>query len=182
MNLLAFIAQIVDSLAWPIFVAWFIYLFRDSLAAQFSRLTKVKYKEFVAEFNNDLDQIELPSIPDEPSATEELGEEKTISLSELAEVAPRAAILEAWAMIERSTRQYLASVGVDKRMSYQGLRKLPAEHQQPLERILGPYQELRLLRNRAAHVHDDILTASVATKYVALATQIDSKIRDAARP
>jgi ABC-type siderophore export system fused ATPase/permease subunit len=179
LDLLAFIAQIIDSLAWPILVAWFIYLFRDSLSAQFTRLTKVKYKDFVAEFNNDLEQIELPTEPDKPSAIENLGDEKTISLSEMAEVAPRAAILEAWAMIERSTRMYLASIGVDKRMSYQGLRKLPAAHQQPLKHILGPYQELRVLRNRAAHVHDDVLTTSVAAKYVALATRIDSEIRDA---
>lgn len=182
MTFLEFLAALVDSLAWPALVGYVIYLLRDSFAALLRRLSSVKYKELEAQFREALSEIKLPqepasaeslSLEDEPSRPD------TVSLIELADVSPRVAVMEAWIKIEHATRDYLESAGLDRRYSYQGLRRLPKSDRSKLEPILMPYQELRILRNKAAHGLESDLTPDVARDYIRVASEVEKAIRAA---
>ena len=179
MSILEFIAKVIDSLVWPVLVAWLVYGFRSPIGTLIGRLTSLRYKGLEAEFEKRLNKI-APD-PDMVSAyiAESPDEQQTISLLELAEIAPRAAVLEAWIQIEKATRDYLDSIGIERRMSYQGLLRLPDEYKTPLKPILTAYQELRLLRNKVTHSRDDDITADSAKWYVDVALWVAAEIRRA---
>ena len=181
MNLLAFFAQLVDSLAWPVLVAWLAYGFRTPIARLLGRIKSLKYKELEAEFEQTLDEIEIIPAPERPVAIEEDIARDTITIIELADVSPRAAVMEAWIRIERATRTYLDSDGLKRRYSYQGLRRLPSDKLKPIESILSPYQELRLLRNKATYADDFDINPNVAKEYVEIAANIERVIREAVK-
>ena len=179
MSTLEFVAKVIDSLVWPALVAWLVYGFRSPIGTLIRRLSSLKYKGLEAEFEKRLDEI--VSAPDLASAqiADTPDQQQTISLIEIAEIAPRAAVLEAWIQIEKATREYLDSIGIERRMSYQGLRRLPDKHKAPLKALLPGYQELRLLRNKAAHAQDSDINADSAKSYVEIALWVAAEIRRA---
>lgn len=181
MSFAEFLASTIDSLAWPVILAWLAVRFKDSIGALIGRLTLFKYKGLEAEFEQKLEQIGSP--PTEPSAPGGESDEgaATISIFDLADISPRAAIMESWIKIERATRDYLNSVGIERRKSYQGLHRLPSEIRKPLEPILSAYQELRLLRNKAANAHDIDLNSDLAREYADIALSVERTIREAAK-
>ena len=182
MNFLEFLAALLDSLAWPALVGYIIYLLRDSFATLLRRLSSFKYKELEAQFRETLSEIDLPQEPASPerlSPEEEPSRPDTVSLIELADVSPRAAVMEAWIKIEHATRDYLESAGLERRFAYQGLRRLPASARSKLKPILNPYHELRILRNKAAHGLEFDLTPDVARDYIRVASDVEKAIRSA---
>ena len=181
MNRIELIASLVDSMAWPVVVVVIAYWLRDSIVALAERISSVKIRDVEAFFNQTLEDIAPAEA--EITATERLQatESKSVTLMELVDISPRVAILEAWVGIEAATRHYSKSHGLGKRVSYQGLRRLPKEHRQKIEHILTPYQELRVLRNRAAHSTDFDLTPQIARKYIDVATWVERVLNDASR-
>lgn len=179
MSILEFVAKVIDSLIWPAIVAWLVYGFRVPIGTLIGRLSSLKYNGLEAEFEKRLDNV--TPAPDLVSAqiADFPDREQTVSLIEIAEIAPRAAVLEAWIQIEQATREYLDSIGIERRMSYQGLRRLPDIHKAPLKHILPGYQELRLLRHKAAHAQDSDINAENAKTYVDVALYVAAEIRRA---
>jgi len=178
---LEFVAKVIDSLVWPALVAWLVYGFRSPIGTLIGRLSTLKYKDLEAEFEKRLDEIEPVAGVVSAQITDTAEQQQTISLVELAEIAPRAAVLEAWIQIEKATREYLDSIGIERRLSYQGLRRLPDIHKAPLKPILPGYQELRLLRNIAAQAQDSDINADTAKSYVDIALWIAAEIRRASK-
>ena len=170
MNWFGLFASIIDSLAWPTLVGIVIFLLRDSFNQLLQRLSRFKYKDVEANFNERLNDLQ----PTESIATETErlvpDGDNTVTLLELADISPRGAILEAWIKIESSTRGFLESVGMERRKYYQGLRRLSPEHLSKIEQVIHPYEELRILRNEAAHSSDFDLTPETARRYIETAT------------
>lgn len=181
MNSLGLFASIVDSLAWPALFGLVVFSFKDSIVQLLQRLSRFKYKNLEADFIETLD--DLPPIDETKKDAENLVPivDNTITLLELADISPRVAILEAWAQIESSTRRFLESVGIERRKYYAGLRKLPHEYLQEIEQIVQPYEELRMLRNKAAHSGDFDLSPEVARRYIEKATWVEQTIRKASQ-
>ncbi|WP_299178864.1 hypothetical protein [uncultured Neptuniibacter sp.] len=181
MDFLEFLASAIDSLAWPILVGSLIYILRKPVGKLLDRVSRFKYKDLEAEFRETLEDIR-PADEEiiEPEPVDTTNPE-TVSLSELAEVSPRAAIMEAWIKIEKATENYLVSSGLEKKYSYQGLRRLPSNIRSPIEHILTQYQELRLLRNKAAHASDFDLDSSSAREFIRISGYVVREIEGAAR-
>lgn len=181
MNFLEFLASAIDSLAWPILVGSIIYILRNPVGKLLDRVSRFKYKDLEAEFRERLEDIR----PEDEEITEtepvDATNRETVFLSELAQVSPRAAIMEAWIKVEMATQNYLESAGLEKKYSYQGLRRLPSNVLNPIEHILTQYQELRLLRNKAAHASDFDLDSSSAREFIRISGYVVREIEGATR-
>ncbi len=175
MNLLEFFASIVGSLAWPVSVVFCIYILRVPAGKLIERVTKLKYGELEAEFQERLKKIGpisedgIKEIPKEQSTT-------SISLEDLIEVSPRAAILEAWIVVEKATLKFCEANGLPLNISNQGLFRLSEEKGLDIDAFQNAYQELRLLRNKAAHATDSDITRVTAKQYVKTAYFIAAEL------
>ena len=58
MSTLEFVVKVIDSLVWPVLVAWLVYGFRSPIGTLIGRLSTLKYKDLQAEFEKRLDEIE----------------------------------------------------------------------------------------------------------------------------
>ena len=181
MNWLGLIASAIDSLAWPTLVGFVIFLLRNAIIQLIQRLSRVKYKDLEANFKQRLDDLHphrgtaIDTNALDPDA------DNTVTLIELADISPRAAILEAWAKIEASIRLFLKSVGIKPRKYYQGLNKLPKEHSRKIEQIIHPLEELRILRNQAAQSADFDLSPEIARNYIDTAAWVERTIDQASQ-
>jgi hypothetical protein len=178
------LVQLVTGLAWPIVVVWVAYLFKHELTALIARISRFKYKDF--EFEIGLAKAEeqvtiiqrtnqIPQLPD--PATLRTFEQ----LRRIAEVSPRAAVIEAWNMVEEAAGRSGFVQGADRprvnaplfidRLVRTG--KLPPGSGELI-------QEMRNLRNRAAHgilaLPEDTLTKEDADRYLELAAKVSSLI------
>ena len=181
MNWLELIASLVDSISWPILVGLVVYWLRHSIVALAERVSRIKFKDMEAHFKERLGELTPDDAKVAAEESMETAESKTITFMELADISPKTAILEAWIRIEVATRRYTKSLGLGKRLSYQGLRRLPQQHRQKIEHILTPYQELRYLRNQAARSSEFDLTPQVAREYIDVAIWVERVLDDTSR-
>src|SRR5216683_1897421 len=112
MDLLAFIAAVVASLAWPLTVLIALFVLRKQLVELIPGIRRLKYKDLEVDFGKELQRIEavMDTVEEPPKAKIELPAEvqpeplpKTQGelLEKLAELSPNAAILESWRNVER---------------------------------------------------------------------------------
>lgn len=179
------LVQLIIGIAWPVVVLWIAYLFKRELTALFGRVSRFKYKD--VEFEMGLAKAEeratiiqrnetVPQLPDPETS------KKFDQLRRIADVSPRAAIMEAWIAIEdaagrsgfiqgaqqplinaESFVHYLVHTG-----------KLPAESDSLVT-------ELRNLRDHAAahkiaNIPEFTLTRQDAERYLELAAKVSSMI------
>lgn len=178
------LVTLIVGIAWPVATVWVAYMFKGELKALVSRISHLKYKEVEAKFEKGLAEAEAevkkvelttpPALP-QPERLSQLDQ-----LRRIAEVSPRAAIMEAWVLIETA-----ATVGgftsgtvmprVNPRLLTEQLvrvGKIPDE-----SRVL--MDKLRQLRNQAAHLPDFALSQDEAERYLELAVKISEIIRSA---
>lgn len=80
-------------------------------------------------------------------------------VSKIAELSPSAAILESWKNVERTLDLYFSARGIKKPLSGQSITgHLDYDPNFPPQ-LVSAYQELRVLRNKAAHERDGISAA-----------------------
>ena len=187
MNGLEFIAALISALVWPTVAIVVVILLRKPLAGLIPLLRHVKYKDLELEFAQEVQQLReeaeaalrpLTSPPPRVTAEED-------SLTHLAAMSPRSAVVEAWRLVESSARYAIEARGV------------PAEGGRPvngpqLTRALGRTEvldretrglmdRLRMLRNQTVHADDFFVDEASAREYVqlavALARRIDAEIR-----
>lgn len=171
--------KIIDSLAWPIAVLILAFAFRAELRKILNRMSRLKYKELEATFDNELSQVEnsrkshaepeqepLPEKPEEKSAYAQL--------LRIAEVSPRAAVTESWREVEAVVDQLATSMGIDAKSPLSGIKVIRSLIQE--ERVdaslLEEYTRLRKLRNQAAHAGEFDISQTEAERYAALAVEI----------
>lgn len=158
MNTLEFIASLVDSLAWPGVVYLFLWIFQERIGSLLPRLVRFKHKDTEVEFSEAIERLEREEQPALRDSAEE-GEpnEQYLELLKIAEISPRAAVMEAWIKVETSAAK--AAVRAFPELDEKLLRG-PAQPLRLLEsRVLNrsetnEIRELRRLRNMAAH-HED---------------------------
>src|SRR5687768_11195311 len=114
MDILSFIAAIVAALAWPVAVVVLVLVVRGPLLALIPKLEELQYKDFVLRFREELSEAgarlpvgkeELKALPPPAVAEQE-------RLESLASVSPRAAVLEAWVVLEGALLKRLVELGV----------------------------------------------------------------------
>lgn len=177
MSILEFVASIISSLAWPMLVGFSVYILRAPAGKLIARISKFKYGELEAEFREVLDDIKPIESKVSERAQLEQRESVSIDLEELADVSPRAAVMEAWILVEKATVEFCeADYFPLSRISYQGLFRASKEKNLDIEHLQTAYQEMRSLRNKVAHASDFDIKPGTARDYVKAAYFISSEL------
>ncbi|MBW3587898.1 MAG: hypothetical protein KY429_00570 [Actinobacteria bacterium] len=186
MDWLEFIASLVESLAWPIVVVLILILFRNPVTDLIPLVRRIKYKDLELEFERTLaeatQKAQREQLPITRPSLAERYDENLTRLVWVAEVSPRAAILEAWLEVEASAAEAAVRFG---------LRLEPRDRPSPLrlgsllagagvfsQGLLDVYNELRDLRNKAVHAVDISLSPAVVRDYVSLALSLVEYLRN----
>ncbi|ABX51706.1 hypothetical protein Sbal195_4549 (plasmid) [Shewanella baltica OS195] len=162
-------------MAWPAAVIWMSFIFRSEVRALLSRVSSFKYKDVEASFGQRLEKAENDArlIQSPTKAKDSESENSQIEqLLRISEVSPRAAVVEAWTLIETAAiKNGLVMGGVMKRtnpkMILTHLEKSGKFSPESLKLI----NELRQIRNNASHLPDFAVTQSDAERYLELAVK-----------
>jgi hypothetical protein len=169
-----YLVEIIKSLAWPIAAVWLGYIFKGEIRKLLGRVSSLKYKDMEASFEKELADAEIKASkltqPSLQESTEALSQ--TDQLLRIAEVSPRAAIVEAWTLIETAALKNGLTSGsamqrTNPKMIVNYLANIGRFSNESLELI----EQLRKLRNRASHMPDFTISQSEAERYLDLAVK-----------
>ena len=188
MDWLTFFSKLVDSLAWPVVVLIVFFTFKEKLTNLIPFLRRLKFKDIEAEFEAGLrevgEKLATSSLPKPSKAPEESQQgSQREQLIRLAENAPRAAVLEAWLLVEHSAVRLIQHANVADR----SLRMVgPTIIRKYLDKtvIVSPDQRdsftrLRDLRNKVVHLADITLPLDEVIGYVDLALSLSEQFNNA---
>jgi hypothetical protein len=177
------IVELVKALAWPVASVWLGYIFRSEISKLLSRMSHFKYKDVEAEFEKVLAEAEaeaarIPVAKSPPPLFEAMN--KLEQFRRIAEVSPRAAIMEAWVLVElAATESGLVAGSVIPRTSPRMIIDFLMKSGKLPESSLPLINRLRQLRNQAAHLPDFALTQDEAERYLELAIKSAEIISEA---
>jgi hypothetical protein len=179
MDWLTFIVELFKAAAWPIAAVVIALLFRAQLKALLSRLRKGKVGPAEFEFEESVKVLE-----DEAAQLPQPSSGMGTPSVQLVTSNPRAAILEAWLGVESAAQNLARARGYNS----------PSSSRNPLAAIrnlekakvldsqqMGLFNELRSLRNQAAHDVDFSPSADSVLSYAQLAKGLEESIQRAAR-
>src|SRR6266545_5783525 len=187
MSVLEFISSVLSALAWPIAVISVVIVLRRPLRHLLSRLETFKGPGVEATFQRQVEEAReeaalavagLPSVQKGDESQQERLE--YVDLLQLADVSPRAAILETWLMIESALTEAAMDVDISPQARGSTIGLMEALKRQG---VIGPEVEsavrrLRNLRNVVVHTqHLDISKDSVVD-YVWSANYIVRSLKD----
>jgi hypothetical protein len=182
MNGYQFIASIfssIVSLAWPAALFACVWLFREKLNTLLP-LLHMKYKELDVSFRFHQAEKEAALLPPSPDVAEEkpTPEEKD-KFEHIAEISPRAAILEVRSDIEEALRSLARSAKLltPRVQSMLGLMRLLRSRDVINVQTSALLDDLRVLGNNAAHSPDTEFTKEEALRYRSLANQAIAHLR-----
>jgi hypothetical protein len=144
MDTLTFISNVIDAVAWPAAIVILFLALRRPFSNLIPLVTSLKYKDLELQFGSKLRHIEEAKLPEGREAATPPAESER--MRRLAEISPRAAVLESWINIElaalSAARALLGDELRNKTLSYQAIRAL--EH----SRVLGvpPMKQLDKLK------------------------------------
>lgn len=168
MDWLTFIARVIGALAWPTAVITIFLVLRRPILDLLPFVHRLKWKEVEIEFGQQVKEISAEIVRELPPSDVALDSSKDDSLFRLAEVSPRAAVLEAWRGVELAALDAARRIAGDEfrnsTFTYDALRKLERSEQMAPS-ILGLLRELRTLRNQAAHSPDFAISKEAAFEY-----------------
>jgi hypothetical protein len=179
--------KLLTGIAWPLAIVWVALLFKTQLRHLIDRISQVKYGGVEANFHATLKVAEATSLrieKDAPATALPTPPEIATRLDQLrriATVSPRAAIMEAWLLIEEAAGQsgYIQGASIPRVNVFLFVEALIREYKLPAES--GELvTQMRELRNRAAHVISDFeLSQSEADRYLELAAKVSTLILSA---
>jgi hypothetical protein len=188
MDWLTFISKLFDTLAWPTVVLIVFFTFKEKLTDLIPFLRKLKIKDIEAEFGAGLREIgeklatayltEPGNTPEKPQP-----ESPREQLVRLAENAPRAAVLEAWLLVEHSAVRLIQHQNVaDRSLRMVGptiIRKYLDKTEVVTPDQRDSFTKLRDLRNKVVHLADVTLPLEEVIEYVDLALSLSEQFNSA---
>jgi len=169
-----YFVEIIKAIAWPASIVWLGYIFRSEVRQLLGRISSFKYKDMEANFDKQLakaeDEAKEISVPIEKKSPDNLSQ--TEQLLRIAEVSPRAAIVEAWTLIEMaaSKKGLKAGVALPRTSPKMIVDYLYLSGELPKNSI-DIIEQLRKLRNQAVHMPDFAISQNEAERYLELAAQ-----------
>ena len=182
--------NLVDAIAWPAAAIWLGYIFRGEIRKLLGRVSALKYKDLEASFEKELAAAEteaqkvLPpkppnnSISDEPVYPNPY-DERYEQLLRISDESPRAALLEAWVEVEAALME-----SAEEYMSGSARRVLPRKLMIELinngkypKTVLPLFEDLRRLRNEAAHTPEFEPTSRQTRRYLQMAIELSLTFR-----
>jgi hypothetical protein len=181
------VIQILKVIVWPLSVVMIVLILRPYLGQAILAISRLKYKELEVEFRKNLEEaqqkaeeLKLPS-PEQarisPESTSQLLPYDR--LVKIATMSSRAAIVEAWLIVETALKEVARAQGINTRTFGQEMeivhdliekKKLP-------EGTLDLFKNLHMMRNDAAHAHGFEIEADTAVQYVNLALSLALGLR-----
>jgi Domain of unknown function (DUF4145) len=180
----ASIFQSLVSLAWPAAFVIAVMLFRERLRSLLP-LLRVKHKDFEASFRLEQAEKEAALLPPTvPRLEAQPTPEEKSKFEQIAELSPRAAILETRSDVEEAVRSYADAVGYEARKT---LTFLPLVRLLRSKGYLDPtssalLDDLRVIGNNAAHGTDQVFTKEDALRYRSLADQVINQLSQRSPP
>lgn len=175
------LVSLIVGIAWPVTVFAIAYLFRNVLRGLFIRVSQLKYKDVEANFASVLAEAEAKVAEVDTgkfkiSSLREVGS-KLPSLRRIAEVSPRAAIMEAWILIEDAAGRsgFVQGAGTPRINTALFVEELVRTGKLPAASLVL-YEQLRKLRNQAAHLPDFSISPNEADRYLELAAKLSEMI------
>jgi hypothetical protein len=199
---LTFISNIAHALAWPLSVVAIALLFRRSLLKLLPGLRGLEYGSLKITFGEQLlktvEQADRISLTTSQSRRGKLGHSlgsgggdplgggdpgvsyrrEDLDLAEMAVQSPRTAVLEAWIEVEDAIRQALESTGIRTPAGTVGQVKLLQDKGIITPDLVPIIDNLRGLRNEAAHYPDFVVEPTQALEYARLARRIANVLWD----
>ena len=173
MDTLEFIAALVGHLVWPLTVIVAIFVFRGPISNLLPFLQRLRYKDFVVEFNQKIDDVEAQATAMTGKSIEDRVED---DLLELAQVHPRGAVIDSWLAVERAVRDLAESqdtaVDLSRRRSILAIERELAHSGVINPQVVSFLRDLRSTRNEVAHRLDVPLTPEMARQYVSAASRV----------
>lgn len=189
MDWLTFVIRLIEALAWPLTIAIVILVlvFRSEFRGLVPLLRKFKAGPagVEAEFERTIREISEEARATPPEIDEEPDPRK-ITLTELAILHPRSAILEAWRGVENAVRRAALQKATgspvpDVSTPIKALHYLVGAKVISFEDFTL-FHELRGLRNQAVHAEVFEPSQDAALEYVNLASQLQSRLERLADP
>lgn len=187
---LEFIRHIAEAIAWPLAALVIAGRLGPELKKKLPSLTKFKAGPVEAEFTKEVAALREEAELDTPIAAEvqAVSRDET-RLIELAKVSARAAIIEAWRIVEADATRAVESRAQRRAGPYPAERPRNAfrlAKELGLLQILNAqeislFNELRFLRNQAAHVDDFETSFESAHNYIQLTQSLRSAIERSIR-
>jgi|SRR5450830_770052 len=190
MDALTFIAKLVDALAWPSVVVVVLIFLRKELPSIVRSLRKLKVKDIEMEFGEAAVALAAETKRVVPAAKPDVkimgeSEESTAArLQAIAELSPRAAILEAWLHVEAAAADLIRKQGSMSLTSTPGPLRI-REGLRRAEVLTRPqeaaFEHLRRLRNDAVHAPVAEFTSTAVSSYIQSALAMASYLEDMAQ-
>lgn len=177
MDWLTFTSKVIEALAWPATLLALLWMIRKELPQVARALRKLKYKDVELEFGVGakelVDDVKAVIPQEQPKLDLKIGlttrSDAQARLDALAAVAPRAAILEAWLLVESAAVDATRRIGLSPSVP-------TSEARNPINalrgngllrpRQLGIFEKLRKLRNEAAHAADAEFSPEATRSYI----------------
>jgi hypothetical protein len=178
---LTFVSKLVDALAWPAVVLILAFSFRDKISQLFRLVSKLKAGPVEAEFSREVQELRKDAESGVQAALSAAALPHQQRLLKLAESSPRAAIIEAWQLVEFASQDLLErrNVRLSRSDAVSPLRlgRALSEVGGLSAADLTLFNELRSLRNAAVHAKGFDPSAEATTNYVELAVRLYETIR-----
>ncbi|MBI3348857.1 MAG: hypothetical protein HY020_16815 [Burkholderiales bacterium] len=176
MDALSFIAKLVEALAWPVASIAVVWLLRTEIRNLVPLIKKLKAGPLEAEFEREVKELR-GSVKASPSHTAEETVAQWLPVaSQLAAVHPRAAILEAWRIVESKAIRLLQdaepSLSDERLRSTREVVRLLGGHGFLSLEEVATLNQMRFLRNQAVHVPQFEPTYEGAMNFVQLAANL----------
>lgn len=178
-----FFSQTIDSLAWPAVAVFVVVLLRDKITELLPRMKKLKHKETEIEFTEGVTELVQESrthgIGGEELTQNDEYNNRLDFLYRLADISPRSAVLESFRVVESAAAKKIARLYPE--LETQNI-KAPFHLQKMLkDEVLSKnefyqFDQLRKLRNEAAHAEEFDVRGMPVESYVALALSLASKL------
>jgi hypothetical protein len=194
---LTFLAAVIKALAWPGVVVVALFVLKrnlgDLLRSLGNRLEKAKGAGFELTFGKGIDEVEeaLPAAEAKETSAP-ISSQKIEAVSELAQLPPAYIVSQAWLRLEQTIRDAVETPTAIsphiRRSSYRVMDALNLARSQELiySDELPAVEQLRALRNQAAHSVDPGITLTDALRYHdvanALIEQIEKRRRSQRDP
>jgi hypothetical protein len=183
MDILTFVAQLTAALAWPVTVLIVILLLRQPLKELIPTLQRLRYRDLEAEFGKGLNEVEvrinqasLPAHEEAQASTSQTRSGEKVSVSEyakrLATISPRAAIIETWREVEQALIDLAKRRDIPETRIPRELISRLGEDGALSSDIILMLDQMRQLRNEAAHASEFALKPTQAIEYGVLAERI----------
>jgi len=180
MNWMEFVSSLVGSVIWPVTILVAVLLLRPPLDNLLPFIEKLRYKDFELFFSRRVEEIRAEVSDEFPDPTgDSTQSEKADRVAQLAMLSPRAAVIHAWLEVEAAVRSAARRLGYDKKSGrvdrvIDWLKRVGR-----LDRGMASLlDDLRQLRNQAAHVPETVLSEAAAIEYAKLATRVSEFLED----